>query len=113
MCDVLLLIYEACTNINNYRSLRVCLAPGPVLNTSQTHLIPRKTLWVLLCPFYKLGACYPRRLISTLPQVMERQSWGPCPLCLTPVPVISITAPPLGPEQAGVCTGIHQLCHPP
>lgn len=30
MGDVLLLIHEACTNINNYHSLRVCLVLGPV-----------------------------------------------------------------------------------
>ena len=56
MGNVLLLVYKAYTNINNYHLLRVCLVPGPVLSTSKTHLIPRETLWVFLCLLYKLGA---------------------------------------------------------
>lgn len=69
MCNVLFLIYEPYTNINNYHSLRVCPVLGPRLSTSQTHLTLRKTLWVLLCLFYKLGGCYQVKLITILPMV--------------------------------------------
>jgi hypothetical protein len=72
--------------------------PGSVLSSLQTHLIPRKTLWVLLCPFYKLGSCFQVKLISVLPVVMERQSWDPGLFCLVPKPVPLITVPALGTE---------------
>ena len=104
MCGVLLPISEAYTNINNYHSLRVCLVPGPVLSTAQT-FNPEENLWVLQCSFFKLGACYPVKLISPLPKVLESQSWDPGPVCLTPEPVELCTYP--GPERgAGRLHGV-------
>lgn len=85
---------------------------GPVFRTSLTHLIPRKTLWVLLCPFYKLGACYQVKFRSNLAQSHGEAELDLGPVCPTPEPIPSITTRSPGPERAGTGRGIHRLCLP-